>query len=409
MHPYKLNRRTLLGGTLGGFFALAMRNGASTAFGDQPTGVAKRCLVLWMNGGPSQFETFDPKPGTATGGQGKSISTSAGDTRISELLPNIARQMHELSILRNLTSSEGEHLRAQYYLHTGYSFVPGFPRPALGSVVSHETPATDFPRYVTIFSPGYGPAYMGPEHAPFSIEDPQEALGLMRSIRRRQRRISLLQELGAPFDAEHPEQDLERRRAMISRIEKLVSTPFVEALDLQREPQPMRARYGDHSFAQGCLLARRLLERGVNFVEVQHDGWDTHANNFRATTELCGAIDRPWTALMEDLRSSGLLDETLVVWMGEFGRTPNINANRGRDHFPRATPAVVGGGGLAGGRVIGHTNRTGTEIEGESHSVADLFATIFQALGIAPDQQFTTSFDSPTSATDGGKVIAGLG
>ena len=249
---------------------------------------------------------------------------------------------------------------------------------------------------------------MGPDHSPFSIEDPEEALDLMRSIRRRKRRISLLQELGATFDSDHPENKLERRRSMVSRIEKLVSTPFVDALDLQREPKKTRSRYGDHPFGQGCLLARRLLEGGVNFVEVQHDGWDTHANNLRETTELCEAIDRPWAALMEDLRSSGLLDETVVVWMGEFGRTPKINANRGRDHFPKVTPAIIGGGGLAGGRVIGKTNKTGTEIEGQSYNVADLFATIFAALGISPDQEFTTSFDSPTDATDGGKVIAEL-
>jgi hypothetical protein len=398
----------MLGGTLGGFFAYALRSGFDRALANAPQGQAKRCVVLWMNGGPSQLDTFDPKPGTSTGGEFSTISTSVPGIKISETLPHIAKQLHDLSIVRSITSTEGEHLRGQYYLHTGYPFVPGFPRPALGAVVSHEAPPLDFPRYVTIGSRGYGPAYMGPDHAPFSIEQPEEALELMRGIRRRKRRINLLQELGDTFDKEHNSDVLDRRRSMVSRIETLVSTPFVSALDLERESDGVRSRYGDGPVGQACLLARRLLETGVNFVEVQHDGWDTHANNFNEVRELCEAIDQPWAALMEDLRSSGLLDETIVVWMGEFGRTPNINANRGRDHFPTVTPAVIGGGGLTGARVVGQTNRTGTEIEGEPYKVADLFATIFAALGIAPDREFTTDFDSPTPATDGGKVIAEL-
>ena len=405
----RLTRRTLLGGALGGFFAHAMRNGIDQAFAHQPHGRAKRCVVLWMNGGPSQFETFDPKPGTATGGELDTIETSVPGLRISETLPKVAQQMDKLSILRSVTSSQGEHVRAQYYLHTGYPFVPGFPRPSLGSVVSRESDPADFPNYVAIGSPGYGPAYMGPQHAPFSIEEPEEALNLMRSIRRRKRRISLLQELGSSFDKDHLEPILGQRRSMVARIERLVSTPFVDAIDLQREPRPTRERYGEHPFGRACLLTRRLLETGVPFVEVQHDGWDTHANNFEQVRELCEAIDGPWAALMDDLKSSGLYDETIVLWLGEFGRTPTINANRGRDHFPAVTPAVIGGGGIPGGRVIGKTNKVGREIEGDSHQVPDLFATVFAALGIAPTKEFTTSFDSPAPVTDGGTPIPGLG
>jgi len=187
-----------------------------------------------------------------------------------------------------------------------------------------------------------------------------------------------------------------------------VTTPFVDALNLERESTSVRERYGREEFGQGCLLARRLLETGVNFVEVQHGGWDTHVNNFSAVRNLCQAIDKPWGALMEDLDSSGLLDETLVIWMGEFGRTPRINANRGRDHFPRVIPTLIGGVGLASGTAIGQTNKSGTEIDGESHSVADLFATIFRTLGIDPGHEFQTEFKSPAPATDGGEAIKEL-
>lgn len=404
----KLTRRTILGGALGGFFAYAMRNGTDHALANQTQGKAERCVVLWMNGGPSQFETVDPKPGAATGGELKAIDTSIPGVRISETLPHIAKQIDKLSIVRNVTSTEGEHIRGQYYLHTGYSFVPGFPRPALGAVVAHESEPNEFPNYVSIGSRGYGPAYMGPEHSPFSIEDPERALDLMRSIRRRRRRISLLQDLGTDFDNEHPDEVLDRRRSMVSRIDRLVTTKFVNAVDLKKESKQVRARYGDSEFGRGCLLARRLLETGVSFVEVQSDGWDTHANNFAQTQELCERIDAPWSALIEDLGASGLLDETIVIWMGEFGRTPTINANRGRDHFPTVVPTVIGGGGLPGGQVIGQTNRSGREIEGDEYTVPDLFATIFAALGIDAAKQFTTSFASPTAATDSGQPISEL-
>ncbi len=408
MNRHPISRRTVLGGAIGGFFAYAMRNQADAALAKSPAGKAKRCVVLWMNGGPSQIDTFDPKPDASTGGEFKPIQTASPGLTISETLPHVAKHMDKLSVLRSITSTEGEHVRAQYFLRTGYPFVPGFPRPALGAVVSHETAPTDFPRYVTVGSRGVGPAYMGPDHAPFSINNPEEALELLRGIRRRKSRISLLQTLGGEFDTEHATAMLDRRRAMISKIEALVTTPFVDALNLERESASVRERYGPEEFGQGCLLARRLLETGVNFVEVQHQGWDTHVNNFAAVRRLCQAIDKPWAALLEDLKSSGLLDETLVIWMGEFGRTPHINANRGRDHFPRVTPAVIGGAGLASGAAIGRTNKSGTEIDGESHQVADLFATIFAALGIDPAHEFQTAFDSPAPASDGGTAIREL-
>lgn len=408
MAAIETGRRTFLGGMVGGFFAYAMRNGCEAGLAQQPQGRAKRCLVLWMDGGPSQLDTWDLKPGTSTGGEFQTIATAVPGLEISETLPEMARQMGDLSILRNLTSPEGDHGRAQYYLHTGYQLVPGFPRPSLGSVVSHETPETGFPRYVSIGSRGYGPAFLGPDHAPFSLENAEEAYELLGRIRRRRKRIDLLQDLGSEFDRTHSAVTLDRRRSLISRIDSLVTTPFVEALNLQRASEQDRQRYGESEFATSCLLARRLLEAGVNFVEVQHGGWDTHGDNFTAVRSLCSEIDRPWAMLLEDLRSSGLLAETVVLWTGEFGRTPQINSGRGRDHFPQVTPAVIGGGVIRGGIAVGQTNRLGTEIEGQSHPVADLFATVFAALGIDPAKEFRTSFDSPTSATDKGIPIAAL-
>lgn len=408
MSQLPIARRTILGGAAAGFFACALRTGRAAALSQQPTGKARRCVVLWMGGGPSQIDTFDPKPGTDTGGEFRAISTAATGLEISETLPEIAKQMGQLSVLRCLTSNEGDHGRGEYFLHTGFPQVSAFPRPALGAVISHEMPEMGFPRYVTVGTRGFGPAYMGADHAPFSIEDPAAALELMRRIGQRSSRVRWMQNLGGPFDDAHASSLLNRRRAMVSRIESLVGTPFVRAVDLNLEPESVRERYGSSAFGTSCLLARRLLEAGVNFVEVVQQGWDTHADNFNAVRNLCQQIDRPWASLMQDLAASGLLDDTIVLWMGEFGRTPQINNGRGRDHFPAITPVVIGGGGLHGGLSVGRTNAQGTEIDGRPYHVADLMATIFQRMGIDPQQEFQTSFGSPTRATDDGQPMAEL-
>jgi uncharacterized protein (DUF1501 family) len=193
---------------------------------------------------------------------------------------------------------------------------------------------------------------------------------------------------------------------MMAGIETLVSTSFRETLDLERETAETRQRYGDHEFGRRCLLARRLLEQDVPFVEVQLDGWDTHVNNFAQVGELTSMIDGPWCALIDDLVANGLWDDTLLVWMGDFGRTPTINGQNGRDHFPAVTPVVLGGGCISGGQTVGHTSRGGTSVEGSSYRVADVSATILHLLGTTPDQEFQTSFGSPTQATDNGSVIS---
>lgn len=405
-----INRRQVLGGTIGGFFAFAARNQFDQLFAAEEVSEAKakRCIVLWMNGGPSQIDTFDPKPGKSTGGEFKSISTAVDGLEISETLPRISKHMESLSVIRNLTHPIGDHQRAQYFMHTGFQFVSSFPRPALGSVIAHEGDTSAIPNYVSIGSPGFGPAYMGPEHAPFSIEDAAEARALLRTLRRRRSRLSFMDELGQEFDSKHKGYLITRRKSMASRIEALSTTKFVDALDIEQESSRDRDRYGQSQFGRSCLLAKRMLELGVRFVEVQRGGWDTHANNFPAVRNLCGDIDRPWAALMEDLTLSGMMDDTVVIWMGEFGRTPRINAQSGRDHFPQVTPVVIGGGPIKGGQVVGQTNSLGTTIEGESYNVADLFATVMSGFGIEPDREFLTDFDSPTKATDEGKLIKEL-
>ena len=402
------NRRQFLGAGLGGVFSFALRHHCDRLFAADPTLSQKRCVVLWMSGGPSQMETFDPKPGAVTGGPTTAIPTSVPGIRIAANLPEIAKRMDRLSIIRSLTSPEGDHDRGEYFLHTGYPLVQAFPRPTLGSIISHQSPIADFPQFVSIGTRGLGPAYMGPDHAPFAVEDPVEAVQLITGLRRQRSGLRKLDEFNTEFDRQHLDTGLQRRRASLQRVERMLTTPFVSALDVDKASEADRLRYGEGEFGRRCLLARRLLESGVRFVEVAHGGWDTHDDNFNNVARLCEEIDRPWAALLDDLQAGGLWNDTIVIWMGEFGRTPQVNANSGRDHFPRVTPVVLGGGGLKGGVVVGSTNSTGLEIESESVTIPNLFATLLTAFGIDPAHEFRTEFGAIAPASDHGIPIAAL-
>lgn len=402
----RLDRRRFLAAALAGFHGFALRNGLAAALPAAPSGAAKRCLVLWMDGGPSQLETFDPKPGSRVGGPTRAIDTAVPGLRVASFLPEIAKRAGSLAVLRSVTSAEGDHARASQYLHTGFKPAPDFPRPALGSIVAHRRADAPQPRYVALGSRGYPAADLGLENAPFAVDEPARVVELLDRLRRRAGRIDFARALAAEFPAADSPAVAERD-ARVERVAALLQSKFPAALDVEREPETIRARYGadDDSFARDCLVARRLLEAGVPFVEVALSGWDTHADNHRAVADLCARLDRPWAALLDDLAASGLLDETLVVWMGEFGRTPDINADAGRDHYPDATPVVLAGAGIRGGRAIGATDPLGAPIEGRTHSVADLFATILAALGVDPDATRITDFGSPAKFHDGGRVI----
>ena len=354
------------------------------------------------------METFDPKPCKLTGGPTTSIATTVPGIEIASNFPEIAKRMDRLSIIRNLSSPEADHDRGQYIMHTGYPLIQAFPRPTLGAIVSHESAVADFPMFVSVGGSGLGPAYMGPDHAPFAVQDPAAAVQLIAGLRRQRRSMKFLEEFSARFDESHLGSGLDRRRATLQRIERMMTTPFVKALDVDNASESDRARYGGGEFGRRCLLARRLLESGVRFVEIQHDGWDTHSDNFNAVASLCGEIDAPWSALLDDLQSNGLWNETLVVWMGEFGRTPQINSDNGRDHFPNATPVVLGGGAIKGGVVVGQTNETGLEIAGDKVTVPDLFATLLTGLGLNPAHEFRTEFGAVALASDHGKPINAL-
>lgn len=373
----------------------------------------KACILLWMQGGPSQFETFSPKPNHPNGGETKAIATSVPGIEIAENLPEVARVMNELCVIRSVQSKEGNHPRAQYLLHTGYLPSASVKYPTLGAHVAHQLgdPASELPGFVRIgrARSGGGGGLLGVSYDPFSIGNPErmpDNTSLASDQDRYRRRLKLLDRLETGFETTGGKQEVADHRKLYEQASRLVLSPKMQAFDVEREPADVRQAYGDSSFAHGCLLARRLVEEGITFVEVIADNWDTHFDNFAQTRERCQEIDRPYAQLLRDLRERGLLERTLVVWMGEFGRTPRINARGGRDHFPRAFNVALAGAGVRGGQVIGRTADDGASVADRPVSVNDLFRTFCQSLAINPDHENMSSIGRPIKIVDGGQVVS---
>ena len=369
----------------------------------------KSCILLYMSGGPSHIDTFDLKHGGEMGTAFQPIATSVPGIQISEHLPRIAKLMHHGAIIRSMSTAESDHDRGRYLMHTGFSRSNGgVPYPSLGALVSSELGQPDFllPNFVVCnlhdrLDPAFT-GYLPPQHRGLilqsldkGIEDIQPAV----SAGDLTGKLDLLSQLDAAFQGKYRAASTAAHQANYSRSHDLMRAEQLQAFDLSREPAAVQSRYtpqqfdprnsqqnGLRDFGKGCLLARRLIEVGVPFVEVVLQSWDTHQDNNARTRLLSEALDAPWSALIDDLKDRGLLDSTLVVWMGEFGRTPKINPNGGRDHFGRAWSTVLMGGGLKGGQIIGRTDAIGGTVEDRPVSAGDFLATICQLLGIDWDK-----------------------
>jgi hypothetical protein len=389
-------------------------------------------ILLWMNGGPSQLDTFDLKPGHEHGGPFKEIATSVPGIKISEHLPNVAKHMNRMALVRSMATKEADHGRATYQMRTGH--LPGGPvqYPTMGSVFSKEMeqPGAELPNFVSIapyrfFSPAaYGPGFLGPQYAPLVVGETQQGLinipgqqapnydDALRlqdvdvptgvSTDRSSARIKLLGEVQDDFLTNRSSTSSQSQKAAYQRAVTLMRSSATKAFNLDEEPKELRERYGRNLFGQGCLLARRLIERDVPFVEVSLSsvpntllGWDTHLNNFDGVKRLCQVLDPAWSTLLDDLADKGRLDSTLVVWMGEFGRTPKINGQQGRDHWANSWSTVLAGGGIKGGQVIGKTSADGMEVTDRPVNVEDFLGTIAAALGIDAQKQNNSNVGRP--------------
>jgi uncharacterized protein (DUF1501 family) len=393
----------------------------------------KSCILLWMSGGPSQTDTFDPKPGHANSGPFKPIQTAVPGILVGPHLPKVAKQAKDLAIIRSMSTKEGDHSRATYYLRTGYLPMGAVRYPTLGSLVANEfdDESAELPGFVSVgpvrgINPAaFGSGFLGPRCAPLNVGERGIAggadagapslrvddLDVPRGIGRPRadERIGLMQELQTGFLANRPGVATSSHRSAYLRAVRMMRSAAAKAFDLDEEPTALQDAYGRNAFGQGCLLARRLVERGVPFVEVTLSsvdggnnalGWDTHAQNFDAVEKLCGVLDAGWSTLMNDLRTRGLLDSTLIVWMGEFGRTPKINESVGRDHFPNAWSTVMAGGGIRGGQAIGNTGVDGEQVKDRPVMVPDLLATVIKALGIEPSKQNLVENGRPIRLVD---------
>jgi hypothetical protein len=370
----------------------------------------RACILLWMAGGPSQFETFDPKPGSEHQGPTKAVATSVPGLQIAEHWKRMAAVMGDAAVIRSMTSKEGNHGRATYLLHTSYPPSGGITHPGFGSLVAQQIgdESFDLPLVVSISGQSVGPSFLGVRYAPFVVTDPNQPpdnLALPVSQDRLTRRLGLMKELEAPLARTGAGPLVREHQALYDETAKMVVSPRTRAFALGLEPDRMRDAYGPSAFGQGCLMARRLVEAGVPFVEVQSGGWDTHGNELETLKKLIPPVDQATAALLTDLKARGLLEKTLVIWMGEFGRTPRVNVGAGRDHYPRAFNVVLAGSGVYGGRVVGATDKDGVELADRPVTVPDLFCTFCKALAIDPREENQSDVGRPLKIVETGSAV----
>ncbi|MFL5342156.1 MAG: DUF1501 domain-containing protein [Gemmataceae bacterium] len=370
----------------------------------------RACILLWMAGGPSQFETLDPKPGAATQGPTKAIATAVPGIQVAEHMPRMASVMKDLAVIRSMTGREGNHGRATYLLHTSYPPSGGITHPGFGSLVAQQLGDADFdlPLVVSISGNSVGSSFLGVKYSPFVVTDPNaKPDNLLPTVRpeRLDRRLGLMKDLEAPLTRTAAGPMVKDHETLYGQTARMALSPRVKAFDLDREPAQVRDRYGRSAFGQGCLMARRLVEAGVTFVEVQSGGWDTHGDELKSLKKLIPPVDQGTAALLTDLKDRGMLERTLVIWMGEFGRTPRVNLAAGRDHYPQAFSLALAGSGVKGGRVIGATDAEGVEVKEQPITVPDLFCTFCQALKIDPRFENQSNVGRPLPIVEGGMAV----
>src|SRR5262245_3695100 len=375
----------------------------------------RACIVLWMDGGPSHIDTFDPKPDARAEvrGEFKAIDTTVPGIQVSEKFPTLATLMKDIAIVRGMSTEEPDHGRGRLYMHTGYRpGVGGVEYPVIGSVASAEigNPDAALPNFVVTGTPlnkyefVMTPGYLGPRHQPLALSDPAKGLEDLKPLAADfDARVGLLEEIERDFAKDYPARATEAHKTMVARTARLIRSDKAKAFDLDREPKAARDAYGDTTFGRGCLLARRLVEAGVPFVEVYLQNWDTHEKPVaEAAKGLMTQVDRGMGALLRDLKDRGLLDTTLVVWMGEFGRTPTVNRNGGRDHYSRAWTTVFAGGGVKGGRVVGRTDASGATVAERPVSARDFMATVCKSLRIDHTKTVDTPGGRPVKVVEKG-------
>jgi uncharacterized protein (DUF1501 family) len=393
----------------------AVGEGASKA--RNPNAKAKNVIYLYMSGGMSHLDTFDPKPGSEVMGATTTLATKVDDYHVGSGLRRTAELMDRFAVINSMYSTQGAHEQGNYYMHTSYTLRGTIRHPAMGAwLLKYQGKGNPMlPGNVVIGDgsrhPGAG--FFESKFSPLMINNPEQ--GLQNSVRKESvsetafnRRLDMARHLDAPFHEAFPQKNVRAYRDLYDEALSLMKSEDLKAFDIASEPAAVRERYGDDNFGQGCLLARRLVQHGVRFVEVSLGRWDTHVNNFVEVPERCDILDRGLSALVQDLEANGMLEETLIVLASEFGRTPKINVNEGRDHYPKAFTTLLAGGGVKGGTVYGKTDENGADVVENKVSIPDLNATIGYALGLPLDQVLYSPGKRPFTVADKGQPVTAL-
>jgi uncharacterized protein (DUF1501 family) len=377
---------------------------------------AQSIILLWLGGGPSQLETFDPHPDTRIAGGTKAIATAATAIQLAAGFDQLAGEMGSVALVRSMVSKEGDHERGTYLMKTGYRPDPTVEHPSIGAICCHELPVgrTDIPRHISILA-GQWPSrggFLGGEFDAFQTGDPQGALPDVTAgvpAPRDLARVADLEVLERTFArGRRSRVDATLHRETLARARLMMSSEQLKAFDVSHEPATLRAEYGDTAFGRGCLAARRLTEVGVRCVEVTLDGWDTHVNNHSFQAGKVKILDPAFAALVRDLKSRNALDRTVVLCCGEFGRTPKINVTAGRDHWTNGFSLALAGGGLRGGLAVGATDPEGVRDPVRPVTIEDVHATVLAALGLDPAKENVAPATSRPIKLSAGRPIGEL-
>ncbi|MEX0704283.1 MAG: DUF1501 domain-containing protein [Planctomycetales bacterium] len=374
----------------------------------------KACILMWMSGGPPTIDIWDLKPNSKNGGEFKPIDTAAPGVQIGELMSETAKVMDSLSLVRSMSTREADHGRGRYYMHTSFVPNPTVVHPTFGSVVSYELGTKrkelEIPAFVSIGGGSGSPGFLGMAHAPFVVGTD----GRIRNADmgdgqdRLSQRLALLGVVEDSFVSSKRGESPAAHKEVYQSAVNLMTSAQMQAFKVDQEQPETIQKYGATGFGRGLLMARRLVETGVPFVEVDLGGWDLHGGVFNAQRNMLPPMDQAIAALTGDLKDRGMLDNVVLVWMGEFGRTPRINQNVGRDHWAASWSVMLGGGGLKNGQAVGATDADGTSVVGKSYLPGDVWATVAHALGIPLDTVHTSKRGRPMRLANGGMPIKEL-
>lgn len=429
--PQQSSRRAFLQAGSLGFLGINLPQMLRAAGGTGLSGKAQSCILLWLEGGPSQMDTWDPKPNSAF----KAISTNVAGIQVSELLPQVARRMDKLALVRSMHTKGNDHPQGTHYAITGHEPNPAMHFPSIGAIVAKEAGARNgMPPHVLApqwersrqYEEYFRAGFLGADFDPMAIPDPSRKdfevadLTLPKAVSDQAvaSRQSFLKLVDQHYRTLHDGAEHARMDGFTSQAWKMLLNPKVrDAFNLAKEPEKLRDKYGRDAVGQSALLARRLVEAGTRFVTAagyHSNSWDTHAKNDDGHRDrLCPTLDRTLSALLDDLDERGLLSSTIVLAMGEFGRTPFVNPDLGRDHWPNCWSLALAGGGIQGGQVIGSSDEEGANVTSRATSMGDVFATIYKAFGIDWTKEYPTPIGRPIKIANGlddstGSPIAGL-